>query len=117
MAPDPDAELSGWAGGVLRIHRESQGSAEQFPDYWGPYDLVGVYHQRDRLEAARGSGQDVLLEVVDELLRSFSEDVGPSWVEAIGLSGEAGSGWWWRFVPRGGPLRAELQERVGRGTG
>lgn len=116
MAMTPAEELEGWAASVLRLLDESQESAASRPDYWGPFDLVGAYHQRGRLGPATGESPGAVLKAVDALLRSFTEDVGSSWVEAIGLGDEVGTGWWWRLVPREGPLRAELRERVARRT-
>jgi len=114
MALDPIDELAGWATSVLRLLDESRKSSESWPDYWGPFDLVGVYHQRARIEALAGGPLGALLGAVDALLLTFTEDVGVAWVESIGLGEEAGDGWWWRLVPFDGPLRDELEDRIGR---
>jgi hypothetical protein len=49
--------------------------------------------------------------VADELFRSFTEGVGSTWVDSIGLADEKGGGWWWARVPSHGPVRDELAER------
>lgn len=105
--------LEGWAGSILRVRRESRETADSCPDYWGPFDLVGMYHQRERLDAELADARpgSRVLEALDELLLTICEEVGTSWVSAIGLGDELGSGWWWGFVPASGPLRSELEER------
>ena len=108
--------LDGWAASVLRLKSEAVESEKTVRDFWGPYDLVGAYHHRSRLEASRTDGFASAIDAVDELLRSFSEDIGSSWVRSIGLGEEAGDQWWWNFVPRIGPLRSELDDRLGRGS-
>lgn len=108
-------QVEGWAGRVLRIYDELALSDDEAADTWGPFDLVGTYHYRERIDRVVSGALPYSVRAIDELLRSFSEKVGTSWVIAIGLGNEVGSGWWWEFVPRDGPLRGELDERVNRG--
>jgi hypothetical protein len=108
-------ELEGWAARVLRLHREStDGPVPE--NAWGPYDLVGACHNRDRV-ASFDVGRSFSLEAADELFRSFTEEVGSTWVDSIGLADEKGAGWWWKRVPSRGPVRDELAERGYAGSG
>lgn len=102
-------ELEGWAGRVLRLRRELEESIASH-QVWGPYDLVGACHNRDRLEVM-GVRRSRSLEAVDELFRSFTEEVGTGWVDAIGLADQTGNEWWWQRVPSRGPVREELAQR------
>lgn len=102
-------ELEGWAGRVVRLRREAEESADS-SDFWGPYDLAGACHNRDRVEA-RNEGRSRTLEAVDELYRTFTEDVGAAWVDVIGIGEEKSDHWWWQRVPKRGPLRDELTQR------
>jgi hypothetical protein len=107
---DPEflEQLEGWAGRVLRIYRESTGPLSD--GTWGAYDLVGACHNRDRAETHL-VGRSHALEAVDEFFRSFTEEVGSTWVDSLGLPEEKGEGWWWSRVPNRGPVRDELAER------
>lgn len=103
--------LEGWAGRVLRLRDELDSNPSETPGYWGPYDLVGAYHHRQRLDALIQEGYPYLLRAADLLLAGFSQEVGRKWVDAIGLADEAGDGWWWSLIPERGPCRFELETR------
>lgn len=105
-------ETEGWAGRVLRISDEREATTEPASGFWGPWDLIGTYHNRERIEALLSGDIPYSVRAVDELLRTFSEPIGASWVNEISPADHAGHGWWWRFVPRDGPLRLELDERL-----
>lgn len=106
-------QLEGWAGRLLRIHAEIDLVADTGVDFWGPFDLVGAYHGRERIERLLVDCEvSFAVDAIDRLLLSFSEEIGVAWLASLGLEDERGDGWWWGFVPVRGPLRWELDDRL-----
>lgn len=117
--------IDSWAAQVLRMFRESVSQADpRTEDVWGPDDLVGALLARDRIETAMPTPTDhdisellPTLAVADELFRLFTA---PDETKLIGevCSADARVSWWWKRVPKSGPIREELlvwrQARQGR---
>lgn len=101
-----------WAKRVLRIVEELDCQVANYPNYLGPFDLVGTYHFREKLERDLDGARPATVRAIDQLLKAISEEVGTSWVASLGLDDELGLGWWWGYIPARGPLRTEMDVRT-----
>lgn len=109
---DIGLDIEGWQKSVRRLQSELDETIETKPHYRGVYDLVGIYYHRKRIERLlKGQMSSVVVEA-DELLKSFSDLYGTSWVDATGLAEGRGDGWWWEYIPSRGPLRGEIREMI-----
>lgn len=102
----------GWARSVLRHYQES-GSIE-LQDPWGVHDFIGSLYTRDTVEEwlqsfAAPNEVPGCVQVADELLMIFTEEQAATPYVLIDPE-ITGVGWWWRRLPRKGPVRQEFDE-------
>lgn len=106
--------IEAWASRVLRFLDESNAS-DDADGAGGANDLIGAYHLRAALDvsmtAADAISDFAVVEVTDQLLRSFSRPEPLAHVQLI--DGDVHTGeWWWTLIPTRGPVRREFDELV-----
>lgn len=113
--PDPDLlfRIDAWAGEVLVLRADALGIGEDpFRGRRRLDDVFGTYIARDRLSRVAGAEDLLVVQAIDALFVSCTEEVGRSWLALTGMPGDAGSGWWWGRLPVAGPARDDFDTAV-----
>lgn len=100
--------LDAWANEVLVLRADALADGDDpSREFRRLDDLFGSYKARDRLARVAGSDELLVVRAIDELLKSFTEDLGRAWLDLTGMAGRAGAGWWWNRLPIAGPARED----------
>ncbi len=109
------AELvNGWDEHVKRLRAEEHRSSED-PSVWGAHDYLAALHLRDLVIAGADQSPSEIREValrlvasVDEAFRAFTEPDSVGVVDRFSGEQHSESEWWWKRLPKSGPVREEL---------
>jgi hypothetical protein len=103
--------IDDWCARVVKLARDVEADPED-DSVWSVYDLIGAYILRDSIENGLDRvrrGREVELATVkaaDTLLAALCRVDDARVLER--LDPEAHSAfWWWRMIPRAGPIAAE----------
>lgn len=106
--------LAGWAFSVSRFEREAV-LAPDDPQAWGADDYIGALFGRDDLAELVREFQEELppvfhtaLSSADDTLRLTTVEDSTGLLQKFQAHESIGTSWWWRRVPRSGPVRHDL---------
>lgn len=111
--------LVAWSGHVEKIESDLV-----LPDddrsVWGAHDLIAALYIRDRiqegtagLDARLRKNVDEFVSGADERFLSLTEADEQGSAEAVDGRTDAGRGWWWKRIPKAGPIHSELVQYYG----
>lgn len=103
-----------WTQHVQRLVSEQDKDIAE-SSVWGIHDYIAALYIRDRVSVARESGQEIIsekdmsqLDLVDRDFTVYTELDHGSLLTKIEPVEPDDSAWWWRRIPRKGPVRQEL---------
>jgi hypothetical protein len=98
--------LDAWASEVLVLRADALGEGnDPTREFRRLDDLFGSYKARDRLGRIESSDYVFVVRAIDDLFKSFTENIGRDWLGLTGMADQAGLGWWWARLPIAGPAR------------
>jgi hypothetical protein len=115
--------VNGWAKHVERLQAEEHSSLDD-PLVWGADDYVGALHLRDLVVTGVDQSPPEIHDLalvrvasVDGAFMSFTEPDLRRIIDRFSGEEHSESEWWWRRLPKTGPVREELEQIAGRDRG
>ena len=106
--------VDAWAGHVMRLSVEAHQDSDSLEFPWGVHDFIAALYIRDRVEhgirqRSLSSNADIppTVAVADELFRSFTLEDRQGTLQSVAQDAPTDP-WWWRRLPKTGPVIAEL---------
>lgn len=108
-----------WYAHIAKLVADvSRSPEERF--VWGVHDFVAALYARNAAQRAmssletdiRGHAEEVVFEI-DDMFREFTEPDIMGCIERVEGASDPSRRWWWRRMPKEGPVRAELEEHYG----
>jgi hypothetical protein len=112
--------LLSWSGHIDKIASDLV-KADDDRTVWGAHDLVAALYIRDRIEGCLADLETQLglkvgrfLVDADERFNSLTDFDDRGLVEVVDGTSDPGRGWWWRRIPKAGPIHREIIRLYGR---
>ena len=106
--------VDGWQAEIRKLVRELDSDPCDH-SVWGAHDFLGMLHLRDivdqglaQLPSPARADANRLLEAADRQFVDLTEPDDQGMLQRFVPSQPIGTAWWWRRVPKRGPVRFDL---------